>query len=135
MKTINGKFITGCLLVIFFLSVFSVANAQEGWVVPEKYKTMKNPVKSDNASTTLGKSLYVKNCASCHGKAGLGDGPKSKTLTATMDDLSGAKYQGQTDGEQFYKTKFGKGEMPKYDKKVPDEDIWAIVNYMRTLKK
>ncbi len=45
------------------------------------------------------------------------------------------KYQGQTDGEHFYKTKFGRGEMPKYENKVPDTEIWNIVNYMRTFKK
>jgi len=25
--------------------------------------------------------------------------------------------------------------MPKFDKKIPDEDIWSMVNYMRTFKK
>jgi mono/diheme cytochrome c family protein len=25
--------------------------------------------------------------------------------------------------------------MPKYDKKVEDNDIWNIINYLRTLKK
>jgi len=25
--------------------------------------------------------------------------------------------------------------MPKYESKLADEDIWNIVNYMRTLKK
>lgn len=135
MKTMNNKILASLVLVFFAMSFCSVAFAQDGWNVPEKNKTMKNPVKADDASKAIGKTLYMKNCMSCHGKTGAGDGPKAKTLSTTMDDLGGAKYQAQTDGEHFYKTKFGKGEMPKYDKKIPDEDIWNMVNFMRTLKK
>jgi len=35
---------------------------------------MKNPVAVGDVSTKAGLALYIKNCASCHGKAGLGDG-------------------------------------------------------------
>jgi mono/diheme cytochrome c family protein len=135
MKTSNGKLIAGFVLVLFTVSLLSVAFGQDKWAAPDKYKTMKNPAKSDDATKAAGKALYNKNCASCHGKTGLGDGPKAKTLSESAGDMSGAGFQGQTDGEHFYKTKFGKGDMPKYDKKIPDEDIWAIVVYMRTFKK
>jgi mono/diheme cytochrome c family protein len=50
-------------------------------------------------------------------------------------DFSAVGYQNQTDGDQFYETKFGKGEMPKYEGKLADDDIWNIVNFMRTFKK
>ena len=105
------------------------------WDVPAKYKNMENPVKADAESIKVGRMLYNKNCASCHGKTGLGDGPKARGLDTFAGDMSGAKYQGQTDGEHFYKTKFGRNEMPKYDGKIDDEDIWNMVNYMRTFKK
>jgi mono/diheme cytochrome c family protein len=134
MKTRYGKFMSS-IFIIIFLASFSVAYAQDTWKVPEKYKTMKNPVKSDDPNKAAGKALYLKNCASCHGKTGLGDGTKAKTLSGTIGDMSGTEFQSQTDGEHFYKTKIGKGDMPKYDKKIPDEDIWTIVIYMRTFKK
>ncbi len=36
----------------------------------------------------------------------------------------------------FYKTTEGRGDMPSFKKKLPDpNDIWDLVNYMRTLKK
>ncbi|NJO68972.1 MAG: c-type cytochrome [Bacteroidetes bacterium] len=105
------------------------------WEVPANYKTMKNPVKSTPESIASGKALYNQHCASCHGKKGLGDGPKARTLDTPSGDMSGTAYQGQTDGEHFYKTKFGRGDMPKYDKKISDEDMWSMVNYMRTFKK
>lgn len=117
------------------VALVSMTVSQEPWEVPAKFKNMKNPVKADDASVKTGAMLYKKNCASCHGKVGLGDGVKARTLETFPGDFSGEKYQSQTDGEHFYKTKFGRGEMPKYDKKIPDEDIWHMVNYMRTFKK
>lgn len=119
------------------LAVTSIANAQKAkpWDAPEKFKTMKNAVKADDASINAGKALYNKNCASCHGKLGLGDGPKAKGLDTFPGDFSKADFQKQTDGELFFKTKTGRNEMPKYDGKVDDESIWSMVNYMKTLKK
>jgi len=35
----------------------------------------------------------------------------------------------------FLRNKNSRGEMPKYEGKLTDDDIWNIVNYMRTLKK
>ena len=105
-------------------------------MVPEKYKKMKNPVKADKESISLGKSLYVKHCKSCHGSKGLGDGSKAAQLKTKCGDFSSANFQSQTDGSIFYKTKEGRDDMPSFKKKIPeDEDIWSIVNYLRTLKR
>lgn len=120
--------------VILMASSISMQDPKP-WPVPAEYKAMKNPVKADAESLEIGKMLYNKNCASCHGKAGLGDGPKARMLETHAGDFSGKFYQDQTDGEHFYKTKVGRDEMPAYDKKIADEDIWHMVNYMRTFKK
>ena len=124
-------------LAIFMLAgmLTSMTTSQEPWEVPAKYKAMKNPVTADAESVQMGAMLYKKSCASCHGRTGLGDGVKARGLDTFPGDFSGAVYQDQTDGEHFYKTKFGRGEMPAYDKKIPDEDMWHMVNYMRTFKK
>jgi mono/diheme cytochrome c family protein len=105
------------------------------WVVPANFKSMKNPIAMSDASTKAGQTLYAKTCAACHGKTGLGDGPKAKSLKTITTDFSKAESQNQTDGEHFYKTKTGRADMPKYEGKLSDDDIWNIVNYMRTLKK
>lgn len=105
------------------------------WVVPANFKTMKNAVAKSDGSTKAGLALYTKNCASCHGKAGLGDGVKARALKEFPGDFSKADFQGESDGDHFYKTKFGRGEMPKYEGKLTDNDIWNVVNYMRTFKK
>ena len=137
MKSVHIKtFFAGSVLLIFALGLMSMSKSrQTPWVVDAKYKAMKNPVKADATSIAAGKELWNKNCASCHGKTGLGDGVKARTLETPAGDFSSAAYQSQTDGELFGKTKVGRDEMPKYDGKIVDEDIWHMVNYTRTFKK
>jgi mono/diheme cytochrome c family protein len=138
MKTLKKAFIRSlvALIAISLISLNVSGQAQpKPWDVPADFKTMKNPVAKGDESNKAGQALYVKNCASCHGKTGLGDGVKARMLKDFPGDFSGAYSQNQTDGEHFYKTKTGRGEMPKYEGKLSDDDIWNIVNYMRTLKK
>ena len=131
MRTMK-LFFAGSML--FMLSVALVAQPKP-WVVPANFKSMKNPVAQSDASAKVGMALYTKNCASCHGKAGLGDGVKARTIKEFPGDFSKADFQGLTDGDIYYRTKTGRGDMPKYEGKLADDDIWNVVNYLRTLKK
>ena len=121
------------------LSMIAVAFSvplKDPWPVPEKYLKMPNPVKADEASLAAGKQLWVKHCQSCHGKAGKGDGPKAAQLETQPKDLQKADIQSQPDGAFFYKTSEGRKDMPSFKKKIPEEnDIWNLVNYIRTFKK
>jgi mono/diheme cytochrome c family protein len=124
------------LIALFFLFGNAV-NAQQAkpkpWPVPDKDKAMKAPAKADAAA---GKELWAKHCKSCHGSKGLGDGPKAASLKTFSGDFSSAAFQAGTDGEIFYRTNKGRDEMPAYEKKIPDaNDRWALVAYMRTMKK
>jgi mono/diheme cytochrome c family protein len=119
----------------FLLSAFTVVQPHSEWVVPAKYKTMENPTVLDKENLATGKILYTKHCKSCHGKEGYGDGPKADELDGDLGDISSEEFQNQTDGELFYKTTFGRDDMPKFEKKLPeDEDRWLIIRYLRTLK-
>lgn len=131
MKTLKLIFLGSALVV---LSATLVAQTKP-WVVPDNFKTMKNPVAVSDASVKAGQALYLKTCTPCHGKTGLGDGVKVNSLKVVPSDFSKAAFQSQTDGEHFYKTKFGRGEMTKYEGKLTDEEIWNIVNFMKTFKK
>jgi mono/diheme cytochrome c family protein len=138
MKTLKKVFISSLVALagVSLINLNVSAQTQpKSWDVPADFKTMKNPVAKGDESNKTGQALYVKNCASCHGKTGLGDGVKARMLKDFPGDFSGAFFQNQTDGEHFYKTKSGRGEMPKYEGKLADDDIWNIVNYMRTFKK
>jgi mono/diheme cytochrome c family protein len=105
------------------------------WPVPDKFNKMTNPMKSDAEVVKAGKVLWLKHCASCHGKTGLGDGTKAAQLDTEVGDLTLAEVQKQSDGSIFYKTQEGRDEMPSFKKKIPDEEeIWQIVHYVRSLK-
>jgi mono/diheme cytochrome c family protein len=106
------------------------------WPVPDNYKKMKNPVASDAETIAAGKALWNTHCKSCHGSKGLGDGSKAAQLKTEPGDFSKADVQAQPDGSLFYKTLEGRDDMPSFKKKIPDqEEIWSIVNYIRTFKK
>ncbi len=124
------------IILLSSLMLFSFKPLQnKPWTVPDKYDKMSNPVKSDAESIKAGKALWTKHCASCHGKTGLGDGTKAAQLDTEVGDLTTADTQKQSDGSLFYKTLEGRDDMPSFKKKIPDEDeIWQLVNFMRSLK-
>lgn len=130
------------LLSLLFLAGFAFILSSaymapdDPWIIPDKYKNMKNPVKADKESISLGKTLYTKHCKSCHGTKGLGDGTKAAQLKTKCGDFSAGEFQSQTDGSLFYKISEGRDDMPSFKKKIPEkEDIWHVVNYVRTLGK
>lgn len=106
------------------------------WAAPDKAAKTANPVKSDAASVAAGKALWATHCASCHGKTGLGDGSKAAQLDTQPSDFTKAAFQSQSDGSLFFKVSEGREDMPSFKKKIPEQDdIWSLVNFMRTLKK
>ena len=136
MKTIitTAWVCLGVFAGVLILSSFKAG--QKPWTVPEKFVKMINPVKSDDASLKEGKSIWVKHCQSCHGKTGLGDGSKAAQLKTEPGDFSKAEVHKQSDGALFYKISEGRDDMPAFKKKLADEEeIWQVVNYMRTFKK
>ena len=127
-----SSIIAVCIMSFAFTSI----QQSKPWPVPEKSAKMPNPVKADKASISAGKSLWSLHCASCHGKTGLGDGSKAAQLKTQPQDLTTAALQAQSDGSLYYKVAEGRDDMPSFKKKIPDaEDIWNLVNYMRTLRK
>jgi mono/diheme cytochrome c family protein len=126
--------IMAMVVSIAFLYSFSLVTPGDSWVVPDKYLKMKNPVKADAVSIKAGKVLYDKHCASCHGKAGKGDGTKAASLETEPGDFSAKTFKVEPDGAIFYKTQTGREEMPSFKNKIPDEeDIWHVVNYVKSL--
>ena len=123
---------------LFLFTLFSFmpkTTFQDPWPVPDSYKNKVNPIKGDVASIATGKSLYTTHCKSCHGSKGKGDGPKAAQLDTESGDFTKATFQAQTDGSLFYKTEKGRKDMPSYKTKIPDaNDIWAVVNFIRTFK-
>lgn len=130
MKTLKILMIIG--LVSFGLFSFNKLT-QEEWKVPAKYEKMKNPTEASKANLAVGKSLYSKHCKSCHGSKGYGDGTKADNLEGDLGDFSSKKFQSQSDGALFYKSYIGRKDMPNFEKKMSEEDMWITVSYMRAL--
>ncbi len=128
------------MMLLFFATTmvlsFTIHPEQDSdWKAPESAKQLTNPTENDEESLSIGKSIYVKHCRSCHGKTGLGDGTKAAELDTPSGDFTTEEFHAQTDGEIFWKTTEGRDDMPTFKKKVPDdEDRWLIVNYIRTFK-
>ena len=122
------------LIVIFSVSLalFSFKITQEEWVVPAKYENMKNPT-DPSADLETGKELYKKHCKSCHGVEGYGDGPKAEDLEGDLGDFSSAEFHSQSDGAIFYKSYIGKDDMPSFEKKMSENEMWIVINYIKTL--
>jgi len=115
---------------------FTTIQQSKPWPVPDKNAKAVNPVKSSKESIAEGKSLWSLHCASCHGKTGLGDGSKAAQLKTQPEDMTKGASQSQSDGSLAYKITEGRDDMPAFKKKIPDqEDIWSLVNFIRTLKK
>ena len=124
------KLLISTLLLIFITSIAFSQQKQPNWKAPEKYKTMKG-----KGDPTNGKELFVKHCKSCHGSKGLGDGPKSMYLKTFPGDFTNKKFQTYTDGEIYFISFIGMGDMPNFEKKIIDNsDRWSIVSYIKNLK-
>jgi len=126
----------GAVLTVALVCASFTLLQTKPWVVPEKAAKTSNAVKTSAASVSEGKALWSQHCSSCHGKTGLGDGSKAAQLKTTPPDFTKASFQSQSDGSLFYKVSEGRDDMPNFKKKLPEaDDIWNLVNFMRTLKK
>jgi len=139
MKRTFGKLIGSAVLMMMAVMLFAFVAPQDqkagaAWVVPAKYKSMANPLKGKGDADNVGKMLYAKHCKSCHGATGLGDGAKASSMKTKINSLKDGKFQAQNDGEVYFESFVGRDEMPNFEKKIPEEDRWALVNFIRTLK-
>jgi mono/diheme cytochrome c family protein len=104
--------------------------------IPAEAVSMVNPVKATADSRAHGKKIYAYECALCHGDDGSGAGDLAKNMKAKMPDFRDpTALKGRTDGELFYIIKNGKGEMEGEGQRVKPDDLWNLVNYVRSFSK
>jgi len=71
----------------------------------------------------IGQKLFLKNCAHCHGADAAGDeGPNLHTLDWTDEQMARRIRVGK------------KGQMTAFAGKLSDQDIRALIGYLRSLK-
>jgi glucose/arabinose dehydrogenase/mono/diheme cytochrome c family protein len=93
---------------------------------PASAKAMKNPLDGQPAALDAGRTVYARNCLSCHGKAAQG--------TGNVPSLVDGKLKGITQGEIFwFITKGDKDNgMPSWAF-MPEEKRWQVVSYVEAL--
>jgi mono/diheme cytochrome c family protein len=98
---------------------------------------LKNPTPATAESIAAGRAVYDKQCAECHGKTGKGDGQKGEGLEQKPSDFTDDKWEhGTTDGEIFVVIRDGAGpksDMKGFAKKLNQNELWNVVNFVRSL--
>jgi mono/diheme cytochrome c family protein len=103
--------------------------------IPPEAAAKVNPVKPTPESLAKAKKLYGIDCAMCHGANGDGKGDMASDMKNVTDFTNPDALKNRTDGELFYVIRHGKGEMPPEGDRAKDEDVWNLVNYIRSLAK
>jgi mono/diheme cytochrome c family protein len=116
-----------------FLAAFKKA-------VPEEYRIMeRTPVIDDRESLLRGRSLYMSDCAVCHGPLGRGDGPGAAGMKMPPPDFLDFEHSAQYGpGEKYWiiargSKKNAQGSMTGFPK-MPPKDVWHLVNYILALQ-
>lgn len=93
----------------------------------------KNPVATSASSIAEGKKVFTIDCVMCHGQEGDGKGELAVSMKLSLpdyrDEIAMKKF---TDGELFDVITNGKGGMPAEGKRATAEQIWNLVNYVRS---
>lgn len=112
--------------------------------IPHEYIKMKNPLSATSENIADGKKLYLKNakpapCYRCHGESGKGDGIMGKYLRPKARNFRCKEVMSKSsDGELFWVIRKGAvgAAMAAYPQGLlPDEDLWKILLYIRSLAK
>jgi mono/diheme cytochrome c family protein len=104
--------------------------------VPEPYAGKMNDVAADEASIQRGGEIYTTLCASCHGQDGMGSGPAGVDLNPAPSPVARTS---QMMGDAYLLWRISEGgvpfstQMPVWKNTLGQEQIWDVVNYMRTL--
>lgn len=129
-----GASVVGVAAAAAVLGLGAGVWAQGKWVAPPEAKNVKNPVARSDKVIADAKKAAEANCVACHGAKGAGDGPAAAALPVKPANWTLPAVQGESDGEIFWKITNGRGPMPPW-KHLSENDRWALVHYIRTLKK
>lgn len=121
------------LLIASIILLGSAIRAQESKMSREEAAKLKNPVGWSKESVSSGRAIFLRNCTECHGN----DGKSMVDVIANATDLTDPKLwkHGTTEGEIFRSIRDGAADtMPAFASQIrKEEDIWHLVNFIRSL--
>ncbi|HEY0036235.1 MAG TPA: cytochrome c [Longimicrobium sp.] len=109
-------------------------NSQLDSVAP----TLRNPFAGAVPQEVLvrGELVYTRNCTTCHGPTGAGDGPVvGGGKFPYAPPLNGGSAVARSDGYIYAVVEAGRGQMPPYGERITHMDRWALVEYVRALQR
>lgn len=102
------------------------------------------PVPANQGQAVAGAALYVRyGCINCHGPSGLGGVPNPLSEDKAIPPLSGQDFREEFNTDEKIKTMIRSGSvigkppitsMPHWGGIIPDENLDALVAYLKTLK-
>jgi len=96
----------------------------------------KNPVAATADSLAAGKKTFGLDCAMCHGGGGAGDGDLASSMSLSLKDLRDPDtLKEKSDKELYELIDKGKGKMLGEEGRLKPEQVWNVVNYVRSLSK
>ena len=88
-------------------------------------------------SVAQGRLVYTASCAQCHGAAGDGKSMFGASTFPYATDIASQDAKAKADAQLFWIIKNGLGftAMPGFANAYHDEDLWAVVSYVRSLQR
>jgi mono/diheme cytochrome c family protein len=134
-----GKPAALLLVALAFLCTAAIVSAQggNGWQVPPAGRDEQSPLKPTPDVLKKGKSTFSSRCQKCHGPEGKGNGPESDPDEPAADLTDGSRATANPDGVLFYKIWNGRKtpKMPAFKTDLGKDEVWAVVEYVKTLRK
>ena len=116
----------------------TTAEAQSiSWTLPESALTERSPLDPTTDVLKRGKGVFASSCRKCHGPEGKGDGPDGNRDEPPADLTLAARAAANPDGVVFYKIWNGRSrpKMPAFKSQLTKDQVWAVVEYVKTLRK
>jgi len=132
----RSAYVAGALVlapIAVGLSNTESASQSREWRAPARAAATTNPVAAEEKSLATGKGIYLKECASCHGDTGKGDGPDAANLSRHPADFAAPAVGRESDGELFWKISEGRKPMPRFARMLSAQERWHLVNYIRSI--
>lgn len=96
-----------------------------------------NPRADDPKAVMVGRAAFTGQCSLCHGSRGDGRGALGPSTYPDAADLTAPKTVEKSDAQLFWIIRNGLGftAMPGFGAVYRDEEIWALVSYIRALQR
>ncbi len=104
---------------------------EQRWAVIAAIYSLGTPIESVGD----GRDIYLENCLACHGEEGAGDGPDAQDLDADPGDLTSLAYWSTTSNQAIFDMLSGDqiaAHEPLAAADLAEDDLWSVVDYMRT---